>query len=55
MADKSWSSVEWDWYINMLSEAVTRLRQIEPPDLAYMDAYEKMLEACEEFAVAHYG
>jgi len=44
-------SPKWDYCIAMLSEAVEKLRELEPPDLAYMDAYEKMIEACEEFAV----
>ena len=45
----------WDDLINRLSDTVEELSQIEPPDLAYRDAYDKMMEACWEFAVAHYG
>jgi hypothetical protein len=45
----------WEECIQLLSLTITILRGINPPDLAYMDAYEKMIEACEEFAVAHYG
>jgi len=45
----------WNSLIDELSDVVGNLVHLKTPELAYSDAYQKMLDAMEEFAVAHYG
>ncbi len=48
---------EWEERIDQLSDLFIKIRECEHirPNLAYEDAYQKMMEACEEFVTAHFG
>jgi hypothetical protein len=45
----------WIKKIDQLDDLVQDLVKLTVPELAYRDAYDKMIEAMQEFGLAHYG